>query len=213
MSESESTPISPADTGAGALSTLKRGLREFVGVLAAKGWSLRRLMAFFSVILLASSVGLSLWGFRRISSRGPKTQENLEDCKELKCTLTVLEKHIQEKEAREAIRDSSVNLGEFEVSLVGLGSGDRGRGGVLLELDVFVQFDSAETGRWVSANLGPVRGLVVGSISTLTQLTKADLMTPEGKAIIRDRIRERIGSTLPSGTVKEVYFNKFLLHE
>jgi flagellar basal body-associated protein FliL len=180
-------------------------------VLRGKGFSVRRALAVLSVLFLAGSLGLTGWALNRIAPKGPRHQENLEDCKEMKCTLALLEKHIHEKEAREAIRDSSVNLGEFELSLVGLGSGERGESAVLLELDVSVQFDSAETGRWVSANLAPVRGLVVGSISMITQLTKADLMTPEGKAIVRDRIRERVASSLPSGKVRDVYFNKFLL--
>jgi flagellar basal body-associated protein FliL len=211
MSEPEHTSHSGSETPQGLKAALRAGFREFFQVIKGKGFSARRAMAVVSVLFLAGSLGLTGWALKRIVAQGPRHQEKLEDCKEMKCTLAVLEKHIEEKEAREAIRDSSVNLGEFEVSLVGLGSGERGQDGVLLEIDVSVQFDSAETGRWVLANLAPVRGLVVGSISMITELTKADLMTPEGKAIVRDRIRERVASTLPSGKVKDVYFNKFLL--
>ncbi len=193
------------------LATLKAGFREFFQVLKGGGFSVRRALAVIAVILLSGSLALTGWALKRVASKSPKQQQKLEDCKEMKCTLAVLERHIQEKEAIEAIRDSSVNLGEFELALVGLGNGERGQSGVLLEVDVSVQFDSAETGRWVSSNLAPIRGLVVGSISTLTNLTKADLMTLEGKAIIRDRIRERVAATLPSGKVKDIYFNKYLL--
>lgn len=211
MPEHENTPHLGNEAPQGLKAALIAGFREFFLVLKGKGFSARRVLAVLSVLFLAGSVGLTGWALKRIAAKGPKKQENLEDCKEMKCTLAVLEKHIEEKEAREALRDASVNLGEFEVSLVGPGSGERGESGVLLEIDVSIQFDSAETGRWVSSNLAPVRGLVVGSISMITQLTRADLMTPEGKAIVRDRIRERVASTLPSGKVRDVYFNKFLL--
>lgn len=211
MSELEKPQSPEGEASKSIAARILGGFREFFEVLRGGGLSLRRFLAIVSLILLSGSLGFSLWAFQRMADRRPKAQNKLEECKELKCTLSVLEAHIKEQEAMAAVRDASVNLGQFELSLVGIGNGERGQSGILLEMDVSVQFDSAETGRWVRANLAPLRGLVAGSMSTLTHVTKADLMTPEGKAIIRDRIRDRVAQSLPSGKVRDVYFNAYLL--
>jgi flagellar basal body-associated protein FliL len=109
------------------------------------------------------------------------------------------------------IKAATVALGEFQIGLVGLGDGRQGSSGIKLELELAVEFESGDTGRWVLANLTPAKSEVMAAIGGLTGLTREDLMTPEGKAKVREQIRERVDQWLPSGKIKGIYFNKFLL--
>ncbi len=211
MSKSENS------TGGGASplqlfrERLKEAATRFWGALRSPG--LGRWLALGSMIFLAAAAGLTAWAFKRLADQGRLFSKGASsgECRELKCSLNALEAHIQKQQALAEVRDATVSLGDLQVALVGTGSGRKGESGVVLELEIAVQFDSAETGRWVAANLAPVRSEVFNSIAMLTHLTRADVLEPEGKLLIRDRVRDRMNSLLPSGTVKQVYFNKFVV--
>lgn len=195
-------------------SALKATLSELKGALLV-GPAPRRRMALLMITgiiggLVVIGVGTARYiRFARVAAeKARRHSQGSDDCKELKCTFNKLEELAKQKTALAEIRDATVTLGEFEVSLVGLGNGQKG---VKLELDVAVEFDSAETGRWVAANKDPVRSEVLGAAATLTGFTREDLLTAEGKARIRERIRDRLDQWLPSGKVKGIYFSRFLL--
>ncbi len=195
-------------------SALKMALLEFKTALIV-GPAPRRRMAILLVVGLLGSLGVIGVGtaryirFARVAAeKARRHAQGADDCKELKCTFNKLEDLAKQKAALAEIRDATVALGDFEVTLVGLGNGQKE---VKLELDVAVEFDSAETGRWVAANKSPVRSEVLGAAATLTGFTREDLLTPEGKARVRERIRDRLDQWLPSGKVKGIYFSRFLL--
>ena len=80
-----------------------------------------------------------------------------------------------------------------------------------MEIDVTVHTDSAEAGRWLTANREPIRNLVIAEIGAITNLTRADMMTLEGKTLVRERVSKRVSQSLPSGRIREIYFNKYVL--
>jgi flagellar basal body-associated protein FliL len=149
--------------------------------------------------------------YRKIAQERAARMKKKEPCVEMSCAFSAMEELAKKNAALAEIKASTVNLGEFEIGLVGLGDGRPGRSGMRLELEVAIEFDSGDTGRWVSSSLAPARSELVGSVGSLTGLTREDLMTPEGKSKVRERIRERMEKWLPSGKVKGIYFSKFLL--
>ena len=190
---------------------LGAGVREFLRVLQAPDGGSRRLIAVLSLVFFAGALGFSFRALQHLGHFQANTKQNLEDCKEFKCTLQALEAKIQEEARLAAIRDSVVGFGEFEVAVLDAGAAPAGTAKTVLEMDVSVQFDSAETGRWVMANIIPIRGAVMNSVATLGDLTRADLMGARGKSVIRDRIRDRLTQSLPTGRIREVYFNSYVL--
>jgi flagellar basal body-associated protein FliL len=83
---------------------------------------------------------------------------------------------------------------------------------VKVELDISIEFESPETGSWAASRKSDFRSEVVTAISTMSGMTREILLTPEGKARVRDRIRKRMDDWLPSGArVKRVYFNQFVV--
>ena len=207
MSQAQTTVEAPQKPS----SRILAGMQELISVLRSGSWD-RRILAVGAVGFIALSVVLTAWGAKRMLSAnaGAKSSKGgeVEECKQLKCTLNALEAHIKKQEKLAEVRDAYANLGEFEVQLVGPGSG---QSEVTVELDITVQADSAEAGRWLTANKEPIRNLMISEVGTITQMTRADLMTAEAKTLIRDRIRDRVSQSLPSGKVKEVYFNKYVL--
>jgi Flagellar basal body-associated protein FliL len=193
------------------------GLQGILKALLHGNWNQRRMAVLFFVSLagaaLSGGVATSRYlEARRIArERAERMAGKDTSCVEMSCAFNAMEELAQKKAALAEIRDATVSLGEFEVGLVGLGDGRQGRSGMSLEVELAIEFDSGQTGRWVAANLSPARNEVLGSIGTLTGLTREDLLTPEGKAKVREQIRERVDSWLPSGKIKGIYFSKFLL--
>jgi flagellar basal body-associated protein FliL len=177
----------------------------------------RRRMA---LVFFVSLVGVLVVGgvsttrylrFRKIAQERAARLKKNEPCVEMSCAFSAMEELAKKNAELAEIKAATVNLGEFEIGLVGLGDGRPGRSGMKLQLEIAIEFDSANAGRWASANLAPTRSEVLGSVGALQGLTRDDLMTPRGKEMVRDRIREQLNHWLPSGKVKGVHFRKFLI--
>jgi flagellar basal body-associated protein FliL len=183
--------------------------KGFVSALRSPG--LPRVWAGGAILFFIASVGLSGWAVKRIVAASRKGKSEKEECRQLKCSLEALEEQIKKKAELAEIQDAVVSFGNFEIALVGLGNGRKGESGMSLEMDVAIRFDSADTGRWVKANQDSVRGEIFDAVSTLRDLTRADLLEAEGKFAIRDKIQDRVTRAIPSGKIQEIYFSRFLV--
>ncbi len=177
----------------------------------------RRPMAILFVLSLIGVllvVGVSTTRYLRhrklAQDRAARLKKN-EPCVEMSCAFSAMEELAQKNAALAEIQAATVNLGEFQIGLVGMGDGRPGRSGLRLEVEIAVEFDSGNTGRWVSGGLVPARNEVLAAVGALTGLTREDLMTPKGKDMVRERIRDRLNGWLASGRVKGIHFSKFLI--
>ena len=193
---------------------------DFQGIIHAllRGSSRDRRMALLFVVSLLAAIGITGIGAARYfrarrlaQEREARMAKKDTSCVEMSCAFNAMEELAKKNAAIAEIKAATVALGEFQIGLVGLGDGRQGSSGIKLELELAIEFDSGGTGRWVLANLTPAKSEVMAAIGGLTGLTREDLMTPEGKAKVREQIRERMDQWLPSGKIKGIYFNKFLL--
>ena len=93
---------------------LGAGVREFLRVLQAPDGGSRRLIAVLSLVFFAGALGFSFRALQHLGHFQANTKQNLEDCKEFKCTLQALEAKIQEEARLAAIRDSGDLSAETE---------------------------------------------------------------------------------------------------
>jgi hypothetical protein len=192
-------------------------------LISGEGGNRRLALLFFlsSVgAIWVSQLGISRFlNYRKLEAqRAARMSKDKAPCVEMSCAFNEMEELAKKKSEIAEIKAAMVNLGDFELALVMPSEplGERraatpGHSGMTLGVEISVEFDSGDTGRWVQANATPARSEVLAAAAALSGMTRADLLSVEGKARVRDRIRDRLDAWLPSGKVKGVYFSKFLL--
>jgi flagellar basal body-associated protein FliL len=101
-----------------------------------------------------------------------------------------------------------VNVGEFSVELSkGEKKGESSNQLNLLELEIVLECDTADAGGVIEENKTEVRSQLT---SVLLGMKADEVLTRDGKGMIRALIIERMNQWLPHGKVIRVYFSKFL---
>lgn len=107
-------------------------------------------------------------------------------------------------------RASFLQLGTFTIELKSV-PGSRPTRGVLnmAEVEIFVQCDEAKTRDFLFAHQAQMRDHVTRVIPVMD---REELLTREGKKLIKNRIRKELNEWIPSGEIIDVHFSRLMIN-
>lgn len=107
-------------------------------------------------------------------------------------------------------RASFLQLGTFTIELKTV-EGTRPAKGVLnlAEVEIFVQCDEGKTRDFLFSHQTQMRDRVT---KVLPVMDREELLTREGKKLVKNRIKKELNEFLPSGEIIDVHFSRLMLN-
>lgn len=107
-------------------------------------------------------------------------------------------------------RLSFFQLGTFTIELKTV-EGSRPARGVLnlAEVEIYVQCDEVKTRDFLFAHMAQMRDRVT---KVLPVMDREELLTREGKKLVKNRIKKELNEFIPSGEIVDVHFSRLMLN-
>lgn len=193
------------------LKVLRGYLTEIARGIRSPDAPTRRMSVFFFVSL-AGVLALASWNAQRMfHERSERKAAELAVQRETEARLLAeRQEGSLEKEAEESKKHvSMLDLGDFTITLKPLPGQKAAHGMVnMAELDLVVECDTPETHAYIEENMVQVRNQITDVFVTYD---RGELLTREGKHILKKKLLERINGWLPKGKVQNIFFSKLVV--
>lgn len=107
-------------------------------------------------------------------------------------------------------RASFLQLGTFTIELKAVEGAQQARGVLnMAEVEIYVQCDEAKTRDYLFSHQAQMRDHVT---KVLPVMDREELLTREGKKLVKNRIKKELNEFIPSGEIIDVHFSRLMLN-